>query len=386
MRDKLQFCSAVIVAAGKSKRMGRDKQMLSINGRPMLFYSVEAFKKVPSVKEIIVVTSRKNIAKGAKYWKENNVRAILGRETRLLSVKRGVRAVSKKAQVVAVHDGARPLAEPKLISLCIEKAFLGGAAVLAVPLKDTIKKVSSNGAVEHTPKRKNFYLAQTPQCYRMEIIKRAMTRFSKEKRATDESQLVEKMGVRVLAVKSSYANIKVTTPEDLIMARALMDDRNCGSVRVGFGYDIHRMVQGRPLIMGGVNIAHDKGLLGHSDGDVILHAVCDAALGAVAAGEIGMYFPPTDLTIMGISSRVIVEKTLSAVKEKKAQISQIDLTVIAEEPKLSGHYQIIRKSLAELFGLALDNVSVKAKSQEGLGEIGRGEAIACHAVVMVRTI
>ena len=154
-------------------------------------------------------------------------------------------------------------------------------------------------------------------------------------------------------------------------------------VKVGFGFDIHRLVEGRKLIMGGMEIKHNKGLLGHSDGDVVLHAVCDAALGAVAAGEIGVFYPPTDISIAGISSVVIARRVMEVLKEKNAKIVHMDITVVAEEPKMRAHYDAIRKSLDGIFAVGLDNISFKAKSHEGLGEIGRGEAIACYAAVTV---
>ena len=153
--------------------------------------------------------------------------------------------------------------------------------------------------------------------------------------------------------------------------------------RAGFGYDIHRLVEGRPLILGGIKIEHTKGLLGHSDGDVVLHSVCDAMLGSISAGEIGVYFPPTDLTIMGLSSVEIAQKTLEILTSKKARIINLDVTILAEEPKLKPHYEAIRDSICRIFKLDKADVSVKAKSREGLGDIGHGEAIVCYAVVSV---
>ena len=155
-------------------------------------------------------------------------------------------------------------------------------------------------------------------------------------------------------------------------------------IKAGFGFDIHRMEQGRGLILGGLEIAHSKGLVGHSDGDLVLHAICDAALGAAAAGEIGEFYPPTDASIAGISSAVIARRVLEILKEKGAQIVHIDCTVVAQEPKMHPHYGAVRKSLEGIFQIGLENISFKAKSHEGLGEIGRGEAMACHAVVTIK--
>jgi len=155
-------------------------------------------------------------------------------------------------------------------------------------------------------------------------------------------------------------------------------------IKVGFGFDIHRMAEGRKLILGGAQIAHPKGLVGHSDGDLVLHAICDAALGAAAAGEIGEFYPPTDPSIAGISSAVIAKRVLEILKEKGAEIKHIDCTIITEAPKMRPHYETIRKSLNNIFALGLENISFKAKSHEGIGEIGRGEAMACHAVVTIK--
>ena len=207
---------------------------------------------------------------------------------------------------------------------------------------------------------------------------------------SDESQVLEQLGIRAAVVPSSYRNIKITTPEDLVIAEAFMKDEKHVTARVktpvsrsGFGYDIHRMVEGRPLVLGGVRIEHPMGLLGHSDGDVVLHSICDALLGSISAGEIGVYFPPTDLTLMGISSGVIAEKTLEVLNSKKARIVNVDATIVAEEPKLKPHYEAIRDSVAKILKMDRADVSIKAKSREGLGDIGHGEAIVCYAVASV---
>ncbi|MGC8867692.1 MAG: 2-C-methyl-D-erythritol 2,4-cyclodiphosphate synthase [Elusimicrobiales bacterium] len=156
------------------------------------------------------------------------------------------------------------------------------------------------------------------------------------------------------------------------------------NLRVGYGFDLHRLIEGRKLIIGGVEIPSKKGMLGHSDGDVVIHAICDAILGSIGEGEIGVYFPPTDLTIMGISSRMIAEKTLEILKSKNGEINQIDIVIIAEEPKIKPYYDDIKKSIAEIFKITQTDVNLKAKTMEGLGDIGKGEGIICHAVVTVK--
>ena len=253
--------------------------------------------------------------------------------------------------------------------------------MLAVPVKDTVK-ICADGVVEKTPNRSTLWAAQTPQCYRRELLAEALEKFGAQKDATDESQLVEKLGVKVRVVESDYKNNKITTPEDLLFAEALLDDKTI--YRTGFGFDLHRLEPGRRLYIGGAEIPHTKGFLGHSDGDVVLHAVCDAVLGALCEGEIGVLFPPTDESIKGISSVTIAKKVLEIVRAKNAEITHIDATIITQEPKIKPHYAAVRKSLADVFEMPEGNVSFKSKSHEHVGEIGRGEAAMCHAVATLK--
>lgn len=379
MSEQTGFSSAVIVAGGSGSRMGRPKQMLPLGGKPVLVRTVEAFLQTPEIKEIVVVTPSENRAELQKRF-PGIVFADPGK-TRLLSVKNGFLKTSAASQLVAVHDGARPLVEPAHISACLQAARQYGAAVLAVPVKDTVK-VCEGGFVQNTLDRAVLWAAQTPQCYRRPVLAEALEKFGQEEGATDESQLVEKLGIKVRVVPSSYKNNKITTPEDLIFAEALLE--NSVIYRTGFGFDLHRLDPGRKLFIGGAEIPHTKGFLGHSDGDLVLHALCDAVLGALCAGEIGILFPPTDESIKGISSVKIVKKVLEIVRSHHAQIEHIDATIITQEPKIKPHYETVRKSLAEVFEMPLENVSFKSKSHEHVGEIGRGEAAMCHAVATLK--
>lgn len=377
--EKLGFSSVVIVAGGSGSRMGRPKQMLPLAGKPVLVHTIEAFKNTPEIQEIVVVTPAENRATLEKYF--TGLIFTDPGQTRLESVKNGFSKVSSQAQVVAVHDGARPLVNPQHITDCLQAANKDGAAVLAVPVKDTTK-VGQNGFVTQTLDRSSLWAAQTPQAYRREVLATALEQFGHETNATDESQLVEKTGVKVRLVASSYQNNKITTPEDLIFAEALLTNHTM--CRTGFGFDLHRLEPGRKFIVGGVEIAHTKGFLGHSDGDLVLHALCDALLGALCAGEIGILFPPTDESIKGISSVTIAKKVLEIVREHRAQIVHLDATIITQEPKIKPHYEAVRKSLASIFEIPIENVSFKSKSHEHVGEIGRGEAAMCHAVATVQ--
>ncbi len=378
MTNKTGFSSAVIVAGGSGKRMGRPKQMLPLGGKPVLVRTVEAFQKA-GVSEIVVVTPPENRPELNRHF-SGLIYADPG-STRLESVQNGFLKVSPQAQTVAVHDGARPLVNPAAIAACLQTAAQEGAAVLAVPVKDTVK-VCQNSTVEKTLDRSSLWAAQTPQCYRREILAEALDKFGAEKDATDESQLVEKLGVRVRVVPSDYKNNKITTPEDLIFAEALLDEKVI--YRTGLGFDLHRLEPGRKLFIGGAEIPHTKGFLGHSDGDLVLHALCDAILGALCAGEIGILFPPTDESIKGISSVTIAKKVLEIVRAHHAEIDHMDATIITEEPKMKPHYEAVRQSLSRVFEVPVERISFKSKSHEHVGEIGRGEAAMCQAVATLK--
>ena len=358
--------------------MGRPKQLLPIGGKPVVVRSIEALQTCPVVQQIIVVTPAEN-----RPTIERFVKGVLFADpgpTRLASVQHGVALVVPTADVIAVHDGARPLVSPAHIEQALQTAFTRGAAVLAVPVKDTIKQ-AAGGVVEHTLDRSRLWAAQTPQCYQRALLVQALEKFGAAQDATDESQLVEKLGVPVHLVESNYQNFKITTPEDLIYAEALVREQSY--TRTGFGFDLHRLEPGRKFIAGGVEIPHTKGFLGHSDGDLVLHALCDALLGALCAGEIGILFPPTDPTIKGIDSRKIAKKVLEIVRAHHAEITHLDATLITQEPKIKPHYEAVRQSLSDIFEIPLENASFKSKSHDHVGEIGRGEAAMCHAVATV---
>ncbi len=382
---------AIILAGGSGARMGTEKQYLQLAGRPMLEWTVEAFTSSGLFSKVILALAPGNLEKYGPAWEKAGVKVAAAGATRTESLRNAFKLVSPGAELVAVHDGARPLVDAALIKACLEKAAEAGAAVPAVPLKDTVKKVSPGGSYfESTPDRASLMAVQTPQCYRLEVLAAILDAAGSGKDYSDESQVLEKLGIKAAMVRSTYRNIKVTTPEDLIIAEAFMKDEKTVSTRsrvplarAGFGYDIHRLVEGRPLVIGGIKIEHTKGLLGHSDGDVVLHSICDALLGSISAGEIGVYFPPTDLTLMGISSAVIAEKVLEILASKKARIINVDATIVAEEPKLKPYYAAIRDSVAKLFKMDAGDVSIKAKSREGLGEVGHGDAVVCYAVVSV---
>jgi 2-C-methyl-D-erythritol 4-phosphate cytidylyltransferase/2-C-methyl-D-erythritol 2,4-cyclodiphosphate synthase len=282
-----------------------------------------------------------------------------------------------------IHDAARPFATADLISKTIAAAAESGAALAALGARDTVKQ-GADGVVRATLDRRTIFLAQTPQAFRRDVLRDALAINSD---ATDEAALAEQAGHEVRLVEGESTNIKITTPEDLPIAEAIAQRgaRPARTGRAGLGYDLHRLVEGRPLILGGVAIPFDRGLAGHSDADAICHAITDAILGAAGAGDIGRHFPDTDPQWKGASSLDLLRRAVAIVRAQGLAVGNVDATVILERPKLAPYVDRMRATLAEALEVTIDRVSIKAKTNEGVGEIGRGEAIAVHAIALVRS-
>jgi 2-C-methyl-D-erythritol 4-phosphate cytidylyltransferase/2-C-methyl-D-erythritol 2,4-cyclodiphosphate synthase len=377
--------AAIIVSGGSGSRMGRPKQFLPLAGSTVAEWSLKCFVDMAEMESIVLVLGDESFKEHGARLSGGKVKVVAAGPTRMGSVRNGFAALASGVEVVAVHDGARSMITAEIVRATLAEALKSGAAIAAVPVKDTLKIVEKGKAsVSETPDRARFWAAQTPQTYRYSVLKEALETFKDDAGATDESQLVERCGRTVSVVESSYENFKITTPEDITMASAIIDGRSgARQSRTGFGYDIHKLVEGRELWLAGVKVPHTKGLLGHSDGDAVLHACCDAVLGALGLGEIGIAFPPTDPQFKGLESKAIVTHVLQKTAAFGGVIVHLDATLIAEEPKLKPHYEKLKTSLAALFKLPESRVSLKAKSNEGLDAIGRGEAIACHAVATV---
>ncbi len=377
---------AIIVAGGSGTRMGRPKQFLPLSEKTVVEWSLDTFLQLEEIDPIILVMTPENVRDHGARLSSDRVKVVEGGATRMVSLRNGYKHLPEDVEVVAIHDGARPLVTAAIVRAVLDEAYESGAALPAVPVKDTLKKVTNKQLwISGTPSRSSFWAAQTPQCYRREILDEALSRFPEEKNATDESQLVEKTGHKVKIVPSTYENFKITTPEDLTMAEALMEERRGGRRRtaVGFGFDIHKLVAGRELWLAGLKLAHPRGLLGHSDGDAVLHAVGDAILGALGAGEIGIMFPPDNPKIKNIPSKDIMAAVMAKMITAGASLAHVDVTLVAEEPKLKPHYEAFRASLAAILSVPETRINLKAKSNEGLDSIGHGDAIACYAVATV---
>ena len=286
-----------------------------------------------------------------------------------------------------IHDAARPFVTADLIDRTIDAAAAHGAAIAALQSRDTVKRVGAGGVITDTIPRETIYLAQTPQGFRREVLARAIADARSGVEATDEAALAERAGYTVHVVDGDPGNVKVTTTEDLEAARARVAQahgRAAAVTRIGTGYDLHRLVDGRPLVVGGVTIPFDRGPLGHSDGDVACHAATDAILGAASLGDIGRHFPDNDPTWKGADSLVFLREAARLVHEAGYRVENVDITVILERPKIKDVIDEMRARIAGAIDADISRVSIKGKTNEGVDAIGRGEAIAAHAVALIR--
>jgi 2-C-methyl-D-erythritol 2,4-cyclodiphosphate synthase/2-C-methyl-D-erythritol 4-phosphate cytidylyltransferase len=303
------------------------------------------------------------------------------------SVKNGLMMLTKEESVVLVHDAARPLITKEIIGRVIAEVSKHGTGVAAVTVKDTIKQVDQENKVVSTPDRAWLRAVQTPQGFLKSILLQAhINAEEKGTLATDDATLVEALGVSVQLSEGSYDNLKITTPEDMLMAEALLNCREgkqSPSMRVGQGYDVHQLVQGRKLILCGVEIPHETGLLGHSDADVALHALMDALLGALALGDIGKHFPDSDPNYKGISSLLLLEHVIGLVKNQGFMVGNVDVTIVAQRPKLAPYITAMRENVAKTLETYLDNVNIKATTTEHLGFEGEEKGISAQAVCLL---
>jgi 2-C-methyl-D-erythritol 4-phosphate cytidylyltransferase/2-C-methyl-D-erythritol 4-phosphate cytidylyltransferase/2-C-methyl-D-erythritol 2,4-cyclodiphosphate synthase len=396
---------AIIPAAGSGSRFGGQtpKQFLEIAGAPIIIHTLRRFDSCEDIGAIIVALQASEISSfeeslsGFEFRKP--VRLVPGGAERSDSILNALEAAREfDPELVAVHDAVRPFITPAQISAVLARAGEAGAAILALPATDTIKEVEG-GIIRRTIDRRLIWRAQTPQAFRYEMLLRA----NAEARAaglppsltTDDSLLVENLGLEVAVVEGSAHNIKITTPEDFILAQRLFEEMSKESpqsantnpaFRTGIGNDIHRLVEGRKLILGGIEIPFEKGLLGHSDGDSLSHAITDALLGAAGLGDIGTHFSDKDPRWAGADSRVFLRHVRSLILERGYQIYSIDATILAEKPKMMPHVEAMRASLAGTLEIDPSQINIKAKTNEGLDAIGRGEAIAALASALISRI
>lgn len=382
------FAACVIVAAGKGERFGDTAKVLApVGGRPALAWVLDAMEAAATVRDVVIVygahteTPIRALVEGGAWPKVRTL--VAGGAERQHSMANGVFAVADDLDVVLVHDAARPLVTPAIVDTCAREAREHRAAIVATPVSDTVKRVS-NGIVTGTVDRSHLWGAQTPQGLHRDLLVDLCRRALEGNTGfTDEASLAEAFDIPVRIVPGDRLNIKITHPEDVEIIDALLWARAGGSAmqwpRTGIGYDVHRFAGDRPLILGGIGIPFDKGLEGHSDADVLLHAVADAMLGAAALGDIGVHFPPSDEQWRGMDSGDIVRHAVGLLKEHGWQPVNIDATIIAEAPKVNPHVPAMRAGIAAMTGLPEDAISIKATTNEGMGFVGREEGIAALA-------
>ena len=377
---------AVILCAGNSTRMGgkQSKIFHKIGGKTVFEHTLSAFENSLYVFSVTVVCreeDEKRLRNLAEAYKK--VRSfVYGGVTRQQSVQNALGEIPDSGYIV-IHDGARPAVKSDEIDKVCMDAIEHHASALAVYAKDTFKTADADQFILSTVPRDNLLHVQTPQVFSLAVYKKAFQN-ALEKRLdfTDDCQLLEQYGQKVHLVVGSHRNVKITTPEDTLAVRAYMERKN--QMRIGHGYDVHKLVEGRKLILGGIEIPFEKGLLGHSDADVLLHAVSDALLGAAVLGDIGKLFPDTDERLKGADSLLLLKEVVRRIHGEGYAVCNIDCTVLAQRPKLAPYIIAMRERIAAAADIALSAVSVKATTEEGLGFTGDGSGIAAHVVCLLQ--
>lgn len=404
----------IVVAAGSSSRMGGvDKLFAELRGVPVLEWSLRAFSESPAVAAIAVVLSEPNLRRGRELVESCGLEKVMavvpGGARRQDSVRAGIEALDACGQDVdwlAVHDGARPFVDWPMLARGLAAGEPAGAAVAAVPVKDTIKVVDPALLVTSTPDRRTLWAVQTPQVFRAGLLRDAHARISVD--VTDDASMVELAGGKVAVFEGHPENIKITTPDDLLLAEMIAARRAGedpavadahvaagqaaqsgsyeGSIRLqwGTGFDGHRLVPGGPLRLGGVDVPFEMHLEGHSDGDVLLHAIASALLGAVSLGDLGGHFPSSDPRYEGIDSAELLRQVVARVKNSGWVPGHVDATIIAQRPRLAPHVDRMATVIASTIGLDKGDINVKVTSTDGVGAIGAGDGIATQAVATLR--
>jgi 2-C-methyl-D-erythritol 4-phosphate cytidylyltransferase/2-C-methyl-D-erythritol 2,4-cyclodiphosphate synthase len=386
---KTDRSAAILVAAGRGLRAGAGgpKQYRVIGGQTVIYRAMQAFCDHPQVFAVQPVVNLDDSAmfnEAARGLRHES--PVAGGATRQASVHAGLEALAaRKPDIVLIHDAARPFVTSAVISRAIEAAGRTGAAVPTVAVTDTIKQVGATGNVEATPDRATLRIAQTPQAFRFDVILEAHRRAAREGRSdfTDDAALAEWAGLTVATFEGDAANMKLTTPEDFVREEARLGAM-LGDIRTGTGYDVHAFGDGDHVMICGVRVPHSRGFLAHSDGDVGLHALVDAILGALADGDIGSHFPPSDAKWKGASSDRFLKYAIDRVTARGGRVANLEVTLICERPKIGPLRDTMRARIAEISGIDISRIAVKATTSERLGFTGREEGIAATASATIR--
>lgn len=390
--DSEKEVSVIIAAAGQGTRIGGPvpKQFMMIGGEPILIKTLKVFSSMPEVDHIFIVTNEEYTEHCADLVREygigkveNIVRGGSERQDSVFNALKAVETMCPQTEYVLIHDGARPFITRQTVIGIIEKTMQSGAAAACVPMKDSLRQIGSCGlctkkntdasGMSRSVDRSEYFAVQTPQGFRFEYIKEAYEKaFSEGFYGTDDAVLAERAGYPVSIAEGDYGNIKITTREDMPMEN-----------RTGTGFDVHAFAPGRKLILGGVEIPYDRGLDGHSDADVLVHALMDALLGAAAMGDIGRHFPDTDQQYKGISSMVLLRQVGEKLAEAGYSIVNADVTVMAQAPKISPYVDEMRSNIAGTLNVDKSRINIKGTTTERLGFVGRKEGIAAEAVCSI---
>lgn len=370
----------LIVAGGSGQRSGGKKQWMTLRGKPVVQWSIDAFIASGST-EIILVVPEDDLQAAARYTSQT-CRVVAGGANRSDSVQNGLKALSELAapdDIVLIHDAARPLINQALIDALLKRLQTARAAILALPVTDSLKKVDGTAIID-APSRDDLWRAQTPQAFRYKDIVHAYAAWPNDKVATDDAMIAAQSGIAVEIVEGSQALQKLTYPEDFAVLEAFMSPKQ---MRIGQGFDAHRWGEGDSVWLCGVEIAHNRALIGHSDADAGLHALTDALLGAAGLGDIGDHFPPTDPQWKGAPSDLFLKHAARLITDQGGEIVNIDVTLICERPKVKPHREAMRQRLADILGIDIARVSVKATTTEKMGFTGREEGLAAQAVCLI---
>ena len=390
--DSEKEVSVIIAAAGQGRRIGGPvpKQFMMIGGEPILIKTLKVFSSMPEVDHIFIVTNEEYTEHCADLIREYEiskvekiVRGGSERQDSVFNALKALKAMCPQTEYVLVHDGARPFVTRRTVTGVIEKTVQSGAAAACVPMKDSLRHIGSCGlctkkntdaiGTSRSVDRSEYFAVQTPQGFRLEYIMDAYEKaFAEGFYGTDDAVLAERAGYPVAIAAGDYGNIKITTREDLPM-----------EYRAGTGFDVHAFAEGRELVLGGVKIPYEKGLAGHSDADVLTHALMDALLGAAALGDIGKHFPDTDEQYRGISSMVLLQKVGELLEKNSYSIVNADVTVMAQAPRISTYTEAMRENIAAVLKLDKSRINIKGTTTERLGFVGRKEGIAAEAVCSI---
>jgi 2-C-methyl-D-erythritol 4-phosphate cytidylyltransferase / 2-C-methyl-D-erythritol 2,4-cyclodiphosphate synthase len=387
--------AALIVAAGRGTRAAASgagpKQYALIGGAPVLWHTLRAFAANSAITDIQVIIHRDD----AEFYRESVPLgaatvwpAVIGGDTRQASVYIGLQALSAiKPDVVLIHDAARPFVGPDTIERTIAALATSPAVIAAMPVADTLKRAKPDGTIAATLDRRSLWYAQTPQGFHFDVIFDAHSRAAQAGRDdfTDDAAIAEWAGIPVKLIEGNAANVKLTTAADIAEAdrKLSRSSEREFEPRIGTGFDVHRFTAGDHVWLGGIKIAHSHGLEGHSDADVVLHALTDALLGTIGDGDIGQHFPPSDPKWKGAASRLFLEDAARRVRTLGGRVGNVDITVLAEAPRVGPYRAAMQALIGDVLGLAPDRVGIKATTTEGMGFTGRREGIAAMATATV---